>query len=156
MKNLPPRRTLRRSSLAVAFFFAAVTFVSAQVTNAPAGPVAQAAAPDVAFSFVRVLGALALVIAIFLAAAWVFRNWHRLTAKKGCAPKLNVLEVKSLGHRHALYVVGYEQQRFLISSAPSGVSLLTHLPVGDADAPAAAPLASFPETLLHALGRKSS
>lgn len=145
---------LRRSLSAAAFFFAAAAFAPAQVTNAPVAAVAHVAGPDVAFSFVRVLGALALVIALFLGAAWVLRNWHRLTAQKGRTPKLNVLEVKSLGHRHAIYVVGYEQQRFLVSSAPTGINLLTHLPAGDADAPDPVPLATFPETLLHALGRK--
>ena len=151
MKNPTPRRTLRCSLIAVALSLAAVHWASADVTNAPAVHVA---GPEVAFSFVRVLGAFALVIALFLGAAWLYRNWHRLTAQKGRAPKLNVLEVKSLGHRHALYVVGYEQQRFLVSSAPTGISLLTHLPAGDADALDPTPMASFPETLLHALGRK--
>ncbi len=154
MKNLSPRRTLRRSLSAIAFFFAIAAFASAQVTNTPATPVVHVAGPDVTFSFIRVLGALALVIALFLGAAWLLRNWQRLTAQKGRTPKLNVLEVKSLGHRHAVYVIAYEQQRFLISSAPTGISLLTHLPAGDADAPDPVPIASFPETLLQALGRK--
>jgi flagellar biogenesis protein FliO len=39
-----------------------------------------------------------------------------------------VLECRSLGGRHAIYVIGYEQQRFLISSSQGGVNLLSHLP----------------------------
>ncbi len=31
--------------------------------------------PDVGFSFVRVLGALAIVLALFLGGVWLFRNW---------------------------------------------------------------------------------
>jgi flagellar biogenesis protein FliO len=39
----------------------------------------------------RVTGALALVIGIFLAGVWLFRNWQRLAVRRGRAPKLNVL-----------------------------------------------------------------
>jgi flagellar biogenesis protein FliO len=75
-----------------------------------------------------VLGALALVIGIFLGGIWMFKNWQRLAIQRGRAPKLNVLESRSLGGRHAIFVVGYEQERFLISSSPGGVNLLSHLP----------------------------
>ena len=121
-----------------------------------AGPMVPVPAPSLLASLVRVTGALALVFALFLAAIWLFRNWQRLTLQKGKAPKLHVLEVRSLGPRHALYVVGYEQQRFLLSSAPTGVAMLTTLPAAEsivADAPT--PLApNFTEFLLKAVARK--
>jgi flagellar biogenesis protein FliO len=41
---------------------------------------------------------------------------------------LNVFETRSLGGKTALFVVGYEQERFLIASSPTGVNLLSHLP----------------------------
>jgi flagellar biogenesis protein FliO len=110
--------------------------------------------PDVGFSVFRVLGALAVVLALFLGGAWLFRNWQRLTLYKGQAPKLKVLEVRSLGHRHALYVVAYEQQRLMLASSPTGVSLLTHLPAADTNEPEpAAP--TFAEALQGVLAGKT-
>lgn len=79
-------------------------------------------------SLLRVTGALALVIGIFLAGVWLLRNWQRLAVRRGRAPKLNVLEIRSLGGRQSIYVVGYEQERFLLASSPAGVNFLTHLP----------------------------
>ena len=102
----------------------------AQTTNSAAVPLTL---PDAGPSIIRVLGALALVIGIFLAGVWLFRNWQRLALQRGHAPKLNVIETRPLGGRQALYVVGYEQGRFLIASTPSGVSLLSHLPDALAD-----------------------
>lgn len=84
--------------------------------------------PQLGSSIFRMLGALAIVFAVFLGGLWLLRNWQRLVAAKGRAPRLNVHEVKSLGHRHALYVVGYDQQRMLLSSSPTGVTMLTLLP----------------------------
>ena len=57
-----------------------------------------------------------------------FQKLAALAVKRGRAPKMNVLETRSLGGRHALLVVGYEQERFLIASSPGGVNLLSHLP----------------------------
>jgi flagellar biogenesis protein FliO len=76
----------------------------------------------------HVFGALALVIGLFLAGVWLFRNWQRLSLQRGGRPKLNILETRALGGRQALYVVGYEQARFLIGASPAGLSLLSHLP----------------------------
>jgi flagellar biogenesis protein FliO len=113
--------------------------------------------PDVGASLLRVFGALALVIALFLAGVWLLRNWQRLTVRPGGAPRLNILEVRSLGGRHALYVVGYEQERFLLASSPAGVNLLSHLPAADeAVSAAAAPAStvSFPQALAQMLKGK--
>jgi flagellar biogenesis protein FliO len=109
------------------------------------------------FSLVRVFGALALVFALFMLGIWLFRNWQRLTLARGTTPKLNVLEVKSLGPRHALYVIGYEEQRFLLSSAPGGVTMLTSLPSATAlpaEASAGPPQPNFVEFFLKAVARK--
>ncbi len=89
--------------------------------------------PSIGVSFLRLLGALALVLALFFAGIWIFRNWQRLSHHEGQGPKLSVLETKSLGHRQALHVVAYDQQRLLISSTPSGLTLLTHLPTTDSE-----------------------
>jgi flagellar biogenesis protein FliO len=112
------------------------------------------ALPDMGASLLRVVGALVVVIAVFLAGVWLFKNWQRLTLRKG-APKLSVLEVRSLGQRQAIYVVGYEQQRLLIASSSTGVTLLSHLPSADAEPLEAAPKMSFAQAFQQDLARKS-
>ncbi len=103
------------------------------------------------------MGALALVIGIFLAGVWLFRNWQRLTVQRGRAPKLNVLEIRSLGGRQSICVVGYEQERFLLASSPAGVNFLTHLPGAgneEAGAAEARPQMSFSRALAQVLKGK--
>jgi flagellar biogenesis protein FliO len=126
-------------------------------TNALPSTPPMAELPSAASSLFRVLGALALVLACFFGGVWLFRNWQRTVSAKGQAPKLNILETKSLGQRHALYVVGYEQQRLLIAASPAGVTMLTPLPVAPVNATeeAAAPKANFTDALRQALQRKA-
>jgi len=121
-----------------ALFGAAMCFVSAASAQTNLANASLASElPDSAsalFSLFRVLGALALVFAVFFGGLWLFRNWQRALVHKGRAPKLDVLEVKSLGQRHALYVVAYERQRMLVASSPSGITMLTTLPDDETDA----------------------
>jgi flagellar biogenesis protein FliO len=129
----------------------------AETTNAAAVVMAPNL-PDVGASLLRVFGALGLVIGLFLGGVWLFRNWQRLALRRGGnVPRLNVLEVRSLGGRHALYVVGYEQERFLLASSPAGINLLSHLPSADEVAPtseAPAQSVSFPQALAQMLKGK--
>jgi flagellar biogenesis protein FliO len=126
-------------------------------------PPVSLALPDAGFSIIRVFGALALVLALFLGGVWLFRNWQRLTIQRGREPQLRVLEMRALGNRHVLYVVGYQQQRLLLAASPAGVALVSHLPSGDevetAPAPAAAPenVASpnFVQALQQAIQKKT-
>lgn len=122
-----------------------------QTTNLSANP----PLPDVGFSVLRVLGALALVLAVFFAGIWLFRNWQRFIGRTGRAPKLGVLEVKTLGNRHSLYVVSYERQRMLLASSPAGITLVSQLPEAAADETSSPPQLSFAETLQDVLNRKS-
>ena len=110
--------------------------------------------PDISFSVLRVFGALALVFALFLGAVWLFRNWQRLTLNRGRPSKLNVLEVRALGQRHAIYVIGYQQQRVLLGTSPGGVSLLSHLPDDDSPPEAQPRAATFGEIWQHLRERK--
>lgn len=104
-------------------------------TNLP--PIAPSPLPDASFSVIRVFGALALVLALFLGGVWLFKNWQRLTLQRGRPTQLQILEMKALGGKHALYVVGYQQQRMLLASSPGGVALVSHLPTADpAEVPA--------------------
>ena len=119
-------------------------------------PVSISSAPDMAASVLRMAGALGLVIALFLGAVWLFKNWRRLGFHRGPAPKLNVLEVKSLGQRHAIYVVGYEQQRLLLASSPAGIALLSHLPEAAEEMAAPVTRLSFADAFQQVLARKQS
>ena len=109
----------------------------AQVTNSVAAPLTVPSLPNASLSVFRVFGALALVIGLFLGGVWLFRNWQRV-AQRGTGPKLNVLETRSLGGRHTLHVIGYQQERFLIAASPGGVNLVSHLPAADETEPPAA------------------
>ncbi len=151
------RPGLRRG--AVASGVAALCLLAGRLCADPAlAPVAAPAFPEAGVSLIRVTGALALVLGLFLGGAWLFKNWQRLAARRGREPRLSILETRSLGARQAVFVVGYERQRFLLATSPGGVNLLTHLP--DADAaepePAAKPAGpmSFSQALSQVLKRK--
>lgn len=128
-------------------------------TNAAAAPLAAPSLADSGLSVLRVFGALALVLGLFFGGVWVFKNWQRLTVQRGRAPRLNILETRSLGGRHSIFVVGYDQERFLIASSPSGVNLLSHLPgaAAEGETPAAGkdvPAPSFAQALAQMLKGK--
>jgi flagellar biogenesis protein FliO len=92
---------------------------------------------------------------------WLFRHSQRFAFRNGRAPKLSVLEAKSLGQRHTLFVVGYDKQRMLVAASPTGITLLSSLPeAGPEEAPVIQPavrssLHDFPALLLQAVGRKA-
>jgi flagellar biogenesis protein FliO len=138
--------------------FCSASLSFAEGTNASALLVSSASLPDAGPSLLRVLGAFCLVVAIFLGGIWVFRNWQRVGVRRGQGPKLNILEVRSLGGRQALYVVGYEQERFLLAATPAGVNLVSHLPSATGEESAApqnvAPIVSFPQALAQVLRSK--
>jgi flagellar biogenesis protein FliO len=105
--------------------------------------------PDASFSVIRVFGALMLVLGLFLGGVWLFKNWQRLTIQRGRPSQLQIVEMKALGGKQALYVVGYQQQRMLLASSPSGVTLVSHLP--NADAPELEPEAVSGQNFVQAL-----
>jgi len=129
----------------------------AETTNDAGGPIMPLTSPDAGLSLIRVIGALVLVIGLFLGGVWLFRNWQRLGVQRGRGPKLNILETRSLGGRQAIYVVGYERERFLIASSPAGINLLSHLPTV-AEAPEMetkdSPAPSFAQALSQVLKGK--
>lgn len=133
----------------VSFTLAFAVQAAEPTTVIPAAPL-----PEVGGSVLRVLGGLVFVIALFLGGVWLLRNWQRVIVQRGQAPKLNVLEVKSLGNRNALYVIGYEQQRLLLASSGTGVTLLSHLPNAEAGEVVNPAPPSFAEALQHVLTRK--
>jgi flagellar biogenesis protein FliO len=109
--------------------------------------------PDAGLSAMRALGALLLVLSLFLGGVWLYRNSLRAGWRKTGLPKLAVLETRALGNRHALYVVGYEQQRLLIGGSPAGLSLLSQLPAAPAPAETAPAPAPQPASFAQCLGQ---
>jgi len=114
----------------VLFLFAAAETAFAETNSITPPPF-----PYAAGSLIRVTGALALVLGLFLGGVWLFKNWQRLSLQHGHRPKLNILETRSLGARQAIFVVGYERQRFLVATSPAGVNLVSHLPDAEAGEP---------------------
>jgi flagellar biogenesis protein FliO len=138
-------------------FFSASCLIAApaiaQLTNSAAAPLTAPSLPDTSLSVVRVFGALALVIGIFLGGVWLFRNWQRLAVRRGNIPKLNLLETRSLGGRQTIHVIGYQQERFLIAASPTGINLLSHLPAADENEPAVAETNSLAPSFAQALSQ---
>lgn len=111
--------------------------------------------PDAGVSVLRVLGALILVLAIFFGGVWLFKNSQRALGRSKGGSQLHVLEVKSLGNRQTVYVVGYGRQRMLIGSSPTGVALVSQLPEATESEPASpASGGTFADTLQKVLNRK--
>jgi len=110
--------------------------------------------PDTGAAVLRVLGALLLVLALFLAGVWLFKCSARFVGQPPRAGKLRLLEAKALGHRVALHVVGYDRQRFLVASSPTGVTLISALPDAAADETAAGAPAGFAAALQNVLARR--
>ena len=114
--------------LALLFLASTPAFADSVNSTNTAALMPAASSFDVVSSMFRMAGAFLLVIGLFLGGVWLVRNWQRMNVQRGVAPKLNVLEMRSLGARQAIYVVGYEQERFLVAASPAGVNLLSHLP----------------------------
>ena len=154
-ESLAGGATRRKPAVALARVFSFFLATAASAETA-VSTTAKPSLPDAGVSLLRVTGALVFVIALFLGLVWLFRNWQRFVVQRGRAPKLYVLEVRSLGGRHSLYVVGYEQDRFLVATSPAGVNMLTHLPQATEEAAKAQPAASvsFSQALTRVLKPK--
>jgi flagellar biogenesis protein FliO len=143
----------------LAILFAVPAFAAETTTNSVS--IGSQGGANAVYSLFRVLGALAIVLSLFLGAIYLLKNWQRFAVRHGARPqKLRILEVKSLGPRQAIYVIGYEGQRLLISSSPSGVSMLSALPEeldepSEVSASPGLPLNNFAEALMRSLSRKS-
>lgn len=151
MKSTSIRAAVLSSFLCIVSSAAAQTASTAASMTAPA-------LPDASISLIRVIGALALVIGLFLGGVWLFRNWQHTGGHGRRQAKLSVLESRSLGSRHAIHVVAYERERFLIAASPGGVNLLSHLATAtDEESTGAAgssPAPSFAQALTQVLKGK--
>ncbi len=86
--------------------------------------VVNAAGPALVPSVWRTLGALAVVLALIGALAWLLR---RSTLARRAGKGLGVEAALSLGERRSLVVVTVEGRRLLLGLAPNAVSLVTEL-----------------------------
>ncbi len=149
----PDAPTAPATNALVAPATATATGTAASATSVLQAPVAPPL-PEITLPLVRVLGALAIVLVLFVAGAWLVRNWQTLAARRSGRPaRLRLLEVRSLGGRHALYVVAYDRQRLLVAASPTGLSLIDRLPPAAEDEEPAGPEPSstFAETLRRIL-----
>ena len=119
-------------------------------------PVTAPAGPSLTVTLLRLIGGLLVVFGLFLGGIWLLKRAPMMVGKRGDTRKLQVVEMRSLAPRQALYVIGYEQQRFLLASTPTGVSLLTALPDASAaeTAPAAPATGNFTDALLQAIQKQ--
>jgi flagellar protein FliO/FliZ len=83
-----------------------------------------AAAPDLLPDVWRMLGALAVVLALLAGAAWLLR---RGVLGRRATSGLNVESMLALGERRSLAIVTVEGRRLLVGLAPNNVSLVTEL-----------------------------
>ncbi len=125
-KHRPHRPVMLRLVCATALAAMSSGF-AATATNTLSGSLSSSSLPDAGPSLLRVLGALALVLGLFLGGAWLVRNGRFSVFGPSRSARLNLLETRSLGGRQALHVVAYGQERFLIGSTPAGINLLSHL-----------------------------
>lgn len=76
----------------------------------------------------RVTGALAVVVAVGIAGIYFFKRFLGFGIVRGGAQELQILEMKSLGGRQAMYVVGYRSKRFVLGVSPDRIQLVCRLP----------------------------
>lgn len=91
-------------------------------------PSAPSSSGDLLFVMLRLIGALFLVIALFLGGVWFFKKTRFFTMYQGGPAHLRILESKAVGYRNTLLVVGYYQHRFLLAVSAAGVNLVSPLP----------------------------
>jgi flagellar biogenesis protein FliO len=109
-------------------------------SSSVASPTAPAPLPetpgDFTEMFLRMLGGLALVIAVLIMGAWLFRKTKMFNLYQSGPVQLRILESRSLGYRNSLMVVSYSDQRFLLSVSANGARLISPL-LPPADPPGA-------------------
>ncbi len=114
---------------------------------------------DLAGPVVRLMVGLSFVLALFLGGISLFKRWQR-TSHERSKSQLDIFESRSLGPRQALYVVGYNQQRFLVASSQAGITLISPLPLANQESESVFPMGVLPgskkfsDLLLEVMGRK--
>jgi len=155
----PPTSSALNRTIGILFCLATASAHAASFTNFASSQFISPGLPDTGPSLLRVLGALSLVLGLFLAGAWLVRNGRLANLGRSRSARLRVLESRSLGARQALYVVAYGEEQFLIGSTPAGINLVSHLAPSEGEqepAPAPSLTQSFPLALAQVLrGQKT-
>ncbi len=115
-------------------------------------PSLQQPSGDLLFVMLKLIGALFLVIAVFLLGVWFFKRSRWFSLYQGAPAQLKILESRSLGYRNTLFVVGYSHHRFLLAASTTGVSLVSPLPDASPTGEVSPSAPSFAEQL-HAVQR---
>ena len=110
---------------------------------------------DLLFVMLRLIGALFLVIAVFLGGVWFFKRTRLFALYQGAPAQLKILESKAVGYRNTLLVVGYYHHRFLLAVSASGVNLVSPLPDAPSSEVASSGHPNFAEQLGVAQERKA-
>jgi flagellar protein FliO/FliZ len=146
------RWTSRWPSLLATLLLAAVAQTA---SSAPFAPPTLVTAPSAGFGVLRLVLALALVLAAVYAAAALMRRL-RMTSSAGTA-ELQLVAQVALGARERAVLLRAGNQQLLVGVTPGSVRLLSVLPEYAAPPPPAAgtapSLPSFRELLRRSLGR---
>lgn len=83
---------------------------------------------DLVEVLIRMVSAFAVVIGVLLLGVWFFRKSRFFSHYRTGPSQLRILETRSLGYRNSLFVVGYQDHRFLLAASSTGVNLVSQLP----------------------------
>jgi len=100
---------------------------------------------------IRMIGAVCLVAALLISAAWLFKRSRFFPLVKGAESQLKILESRAVGNRNSLLVIQYSDQKFLLSVCATGINFLSTLPPS---APSPMVPSPFAEKLSEAQQRK--
>lgn len=97
-----------------------------------AAPDSGGGSPDVVLSSFKALGALLLVLALILIAAWAARRYFHFLPRPGTkGDGIQVLAGKSLTPKSSVHLLEVEGRKMLVGSSEGGVSLLKDFSKGD-------------------------
>jgi len=82
-------------------------------------------APDMVISSFKALGALLLVLAVILIAAWAARRYLRfLPHSSGKNESIQILSARTLAPKSSVHLLEVEGRKMLVGSSEKGVTLL--------------------------------
>ncbi len=84
---------------------------------------------DFALQLLRLVGSLALVLALFLALMYGLKRWGYLVRKSSTQPSMEVVSKHSFGPRHHLLLVKIPGgQNVLVGISPQNMSFIANVP----------------------------
>jgi flagellar protein FliO/FliZ len=81
--------------------------------------------PSLFITSVKTLGALLLILAIIIIAAWAARKYlHFLPKSSGKGDEIQILSIRALGPKRSVYLLEVEGQKILVGASDGGINLL--------------------------------